>query len=138
MKLLTSLVLVATVAWLGLGCSAERHVVGKWTTKPTEEQKSEGNPLANAASGLTVFELDVRQDKTFTLRMFGTGVDGTWTYSDDVITLTMQKAAGFDMSSLGTANKPWLGKLSEDRTKLEFKTEQGALSSALTFTRSPE
>lgn len=135
MKLFTSIALIVAATWLCLGCSAERHVVGKWTTQPTEEQKSEGNPLVNAATGLTVFELDVRKDKTFTLKMLGTNVEGTWTYESDVLTLTMASAAGYDMSSLGWAKKPLLGTLSEDKNRLEFKTEQGALTSALSFNR---
>jgi hypothetical protein len=135
MKLFTSIALFAAAAWLCLGCSAERHVVGKWTTKPTVEQKSEGNPLVNAATGLAVVELDVRKDKTFTWSMLGTSAEGTWTYEDDVLTLTVTKAAGFEMSLLGSEKRPLQGTLSEDKNRLEFKTEQGPLSTAFTFNR---
>jgi len=135
MKLFTSVALFAAATWLCLGCSAERHVVGKWTTTPTEEQKSEGNPLVNAATGLAVVELDVREDKTFAWRMMGTSGEGTWTYVDDVLTLTVTKAGVIEMSPLGLDKKPLQGTLSEDKNRLEFKTEQGPLTSALTFNR---
>jgi hypothetical protein len=135
MKLFSSLALFAAAAWLCLGCGAERHVIGKWTTQPTEEQKSEGNPLVNAAASFVVVELDVREDKTFAWKVLGTSWDGTWTYKDDVLTLTPTKAAGFDYSPLGWAKQPIVAALSEDKNKLEFKTEQGAGSLYLTFNR---
>ncbi|MEX2242597.1 MAG: hypothetical protein WD716_01995 [Fimbriimonadaceae bacterium] len=135
MKLFTSIALLAAAVWLGLGCGAERHVVGKWTTKPTEEQRAEGNPLVNAATGLAVVELDIREDKTFAWTMVGTSGEGTWTYEDDVLTLTVTKAAGFEMSPLGLDKQPLQGTLSDDKNRLEFKTEQGPLTSAFTFNR---
>jgi hypothetical protein len=135
MRNFVSMLALATAALLCIGCSAERHVIGKWTTQPTIEQKAKGNPLAIAAASYAVLELDVRKDKTFTLKMLETNIDGTWTFEENVLALTITKAAGLEVSSVGSENKPLLGTLSEDKNRIELKTEQGPVSSALTFNR---
>jgi hypothetical protein len=67
--------------------------------------------------------------------MVGTSGEGTWTYKDNVLTLTVTKAGVLEMSPLGLDKKPLQGTLSQDKNRLEFKTEQGALTSALSFNR---
>ncbi len=144
---------LVAVAVLGIGaCAKETSVVGKWKGKidmpePKTEQEKAMAKMMEGFAGMMTPDLDLREDKTFTMNMM-IPIEGTWVQSGKTVTLTANKIMGMTVDEAQkmaaqqnkgvTQNqdlqKPMILTISEDGKSMSMQGE-GAQKGTITFAR---
>lgn len=135
MKTLAALTLVAALALAGCGVS-EKSLAGKWTGKlvMSEEDKKSGGQFAEAMANSMTFDLELKEDKTFTLAAMGMPSEGTWTLADGKVTLTMTKAMGVAVTP-SSSQKPLVMSVGDGGEKLTMTDPEKPDASTVEFTK---
>ena len=100
---------LAAFAVAGCGGVSEKDVIGSWTGNVVYAESSGDDQISKAIQDVAAvypdlmsFELELREDNTFTMdRFFVT--EGRWELDGDVLTLTTEKVSGLSIDDPGIA-----------------------------------
>jgi hypothetical protein len=118
-------VVVLIVFSVGCGKGLEQTLVGKWKAKPNDKAAStkpeDQLTKAMAESMMSMFSLELKADKTFTMTMMIFPIEGKWSVSGSTLELKPEKMMGMTAEQVRSKDE-----------KVEMKSE------IMRFTVSPD
>ncbi|MBC8063992.1 MAG: hypothetical protein H7Y17_04125 [Chlorobia bacterium] len=98
MKLIALFLCVVAIATVGCkGAPSQSNLVGKWKGEVKMPATTKDDPMAKmgeAMLGMFTFDLELKAENKFTLTMVFIPIEGEWSMSGNVVTLTPKTVMG--------------------------------------------
>lgn len=117
-----------------IGCGGGNSPVGKWTGKMEMPKGSPNAEMAQGLMGAMSLDLEIKEDKKFTMTVMGFNIDGSYKQDGKNLTLTPEKSMGQPIPANQSNSQPLKVTMSDDGKTLSVIAE--GKNPGMTFTRS--